>query len=110
MLRNEESPNELSPRAFFPVDKHVIGWPSASVVNSGLWTGDGQIVVCGRNGQLSAIKRGSPTKYWESLSAPAVSLATLADDGVAAALMDGTLCGLSKMVSILLIVHIYPIL
>lgn len=82
------------------MDKHVIGWPAVSLLSCGLWTGDGKIILTSRDGKLGTVKRGTPIKYWEQMLAPIVAIALLGNEGVAAAVMDGTLCGLSRTVKI----------
>ncbi|EFN86690.1 Bardet-Biedl syndrome 1 protein homolog [Harpegnathos saltator] len=86
----------LDPRAFLVMDKHQLEWPPVAFASCGLWTGDGRIIVIGRDGKIGAIRRGSPVKLWETLPAPAVSISVLTSAGAAAAVMDGTLVGFSK--------------
>ncbi|XP_008208801.1 Bardet-Biedl syndrome 1 protein homolog isoform X1 [Nasonia vitripennis] len=83
-------------RAFFVVEKYTIGWPVVALTTSGLWMGDGQIVVTGRDGRIGAIKKGGKFKPWETLSAPAVAIATLTCEGAAIAAMNGTFSAFSK--------------
>lgn len=80
------------------MDRHKLEWSPAAFASSGLWTGDGRIIVIGRDGKIGAIRRGSPVKLWETLSAPAVAICVLTSEGAAAAVMDGTLVGFSKRV------------
>ncbi|XP_029177089.1 protein dispatched-like [Nylanderia fulva] len=86
----------LDPRAFSIMDKHQLEWPPVSFASCGLWTGDGRIMVIGRDGKIGAIRRGSPVKLWEPLPAPAVAISILTSEGAAVAVMDGTLVGFSK--------------
>lgn len=85
-------------RAFSVMDKHQLKWPPVSFASCGLWTGDGRIMVIGRDGKIGAIKRGNPVKLWEPLPAPAVAISVLTSEGAAVAVMDGTLIGFSKRV------------
>lgn len=80
------------------MDKHKLEWPPATFASCGLWTGDGRIIIIGRDGKIGAIRRGSPMKLWETLSAPAVAISVLTSEGAAVAIMDGTLVGFSKRV------------
>ncbi|XP_033337990.1 BBSome complex member BBS1 isoform X2 [Megalopta genalis] len=86
----------LDPRTFTAMDKHFVGWAPVAFACTGLWTGDGKILIIARDGKIGAIKRGSPMKLWEQLSAPAVAISVLNNDKVAVTLMDGTLVGFSK--------------
>ncbi|XP_076652721.1 BBSome complex member BBS1-like [Halictus rubicundus] len=86
----------LDPRTFTAMDKHVLEWAPVAFACTGLWTGDGKILMIGRDGKIGAIRRGSPVKLWANLSAPAVAISILNNDNVAVTLMDGTLVGLSK--------------
>ncbi|XP_051171319.1 Bardet-Biedl syndrome 1 protein homolog isoform X2 [Leptopilina boulardi] len=86
----------LDPRAFFMTEKITIGWPPVSTTCTGLWNGDGQIIVIGREGQLGSIKKGCLFKMWDILPAPIVSIAPLTCEGAAVASMDGTYYGFSK--------------
>ena len=86
----------LDPRTFCVMDKHLLKWPPVAFACTGLWTGDGRILIVGRDGKIGAIRRGSPVNLWEKLSAPAVSISTLSNDGVVVAAMDGTLVGFSR--------------
>ncbi|KAM0729737.1 BBSome complex member BBS1 [Formica fusca] len=86
----------LDPRAFSIMDKHQLEWPPVAFASCGLWTGDGRIMVIGRDGKIGAIRRGSPVKLWETLPAPAVAISVLTSEGAAVAVMDGTLVGFSK--------------
>ncbi|XP_043478263.1 Bardet-Biedl syndrome 1 protein homolog isoform X2 [Leptopilina heterotoma] len=86
----------LDPRSFFMSEKIAIGWPPVSTTCTGLWNGDGQIMVIGREGQLGSVKKGSPFKMWDNMPAPVVSIASLTCEGAAVVLMDGTYCGFSK--------------
>lgn len=79
-------------------EKIAIGWPPVSTTCTGLWNGDGQIIVVGRDGQLGSVKKGSPFKMWDNTPAPVVSIAPLTCEGAAVVLMDGTYCGFSKTV------------
>lgn len=89
---------QSSHRAFLVMDKHQLEWPPVAFASCGLWTGDGRIMVIGRDGKIGAIRRGSPVKLWETLPAPAVSISVLTSGGAAVAIMDGTLVGFSKRV------------
>lgn len=82
------------------MDKHLLKWPPVSFATTGLWAGDGRIMVVGRDGNIGAIRRGSPVKLWEKLEAPIVAISVLNGDGAAVAIMDGTLLGFSKKVGI----------
>ncbi|RLU23326.1 hypothetical protein DMN91_003530 [Ooceraea biroi] len=86
----------LDPRAFSVMDKHQLEWPPVAFASYGLWTGDGRIMVIGRDGRIGTIRRGSPVKLWETLPAPAVAISVLSSEGAAVAIMDGTLMGFSK--------------
>ncbi|KAK2589019.1 hypothetical protein KPH14_001862 [Odynerus spinipes] len=86
----------LDPRAFTVMDKHLPKWPPVAFATTGLWAGDGRIIVIGRDGNIGTIRRGSPVKLWEKLGAPAVAISVLTGDGAAVAVMDGTLIGFSK--------------
>lgn len=86
----------LDPRAFSVMDKHKLEWPPAAFASCGLWTGDGRIIVTGRDGKIGTIRRGSSVKLWETLPAPAVAVSVLTSEGAAVAVMDGTLIGFSK--------------
>ncbi|XP_078047896.1 BBSome complex member BBS1-like isoform X2 [Augochlora pura] len=86
----------LDPRTFTAMDKHFVGWAPVAFACTGLWTGDGKILIIARDGKIGAIKRGSPMKLWEQLPAPAVAISVLNNDNVAVTLMDGTLVGFSK--------------
>ncbi|XP_076292427.1 BBSome complex member BBS1-like isoform X1 [Lasioglossum baleicum] len=86
----------LDPRTFTAMDKHVLEWAPVAFACTGLWTGDGKILIIGRDGKIGVIRRGSPVKLWENLPAPAVAISILNNDNVAVTLMDGTLVGLSK--------------
>ncbi|XP_076235739.1 BBSome complex member BBS1-like [Calliopsis andreniformis] len=86
----------LDPRTFSVMDKHLLEWPPVSFACSGLWTGDGRILMIGRDGKIGAIRRGSPVKLWEKLAAPAVSISVLSNEGVAVTVMDGTLVAYSR--------------
>lgn len=85
-------------RAFSVMDKHILEWPPAAFASCGLWTGDGRIIIIGRDGKIGTIRRGSSVKLWETLPAPAVAIAVLTSQGAAVAIMDGTLVGFSKTV------------
>lgn len=80
------------------MDKHLLEWPPVAFACTGLWTGDGKILIVGRDGKIGAIRRGSPVKLWENLPSPAVSISTLNNSGVGVAIMDGTLIGFSRKV------------
>jgi len=80
------------------MDKHKLEWPPVAFACCGLWTGDGCIMIIGRDGRIGAIWRGSPVKLWETLPAPAVAISALTSEGAAVAVMDGTLLGFSKKV------------
>lgn len=80
------------------MDKHKLEWLPAAFACCGLWTGDGRILVVGRDGKIGAIRRGSPVKLWETLPAPAVAISVLTSEGAAVAVMDGTIVGFSKRV------------
>lgn len=80
-------------------ERITIGWPPVSTTCTGLWNGDGQIIVTGREGQLGSLKKGGPFKMWDQLPAPIVSIAPLTCEGVAVVLMDGTYYGFSKNVN-----------
>lgn len=80
------------------MDKHKLEWLPAAFASCGLWTGDGRIIVVGRDGKIGAIRRGSPVKLWETLPAPAVAISVLTSEGAAVAVMDGTIVGFSKRV------------
>lgn len=69
-----------------------------ALTSTGLWAGDGRIIVIGRDGKLGAVRKGCALRLWDNLLAPAVSLSTLSNDGAAVAVMDGTLLGFSKKV------------
>ncbi|EZA50237.1 Bardet-Biedl syndrome 1 protein [Ooceraea biroi] len=56
----------LDPRAFSVMDKHQLEWPPVAFASYGLWTGDGRIMVIGRDGRIGTIRRGSPVKLWET--------------------------------------------
>ncbi|XP_012527610.2 Bardet-Biedl syndrome 1 protein homolog [Monomorium pharaonis] len=86
----------LDPRAFSVMDKYKLEWPPVAFASSGLWTGDGRIIIIGRDGKIGAIRRGSSVKLWETLPAPAVAVSVLTSEGAAVAVMDGTLVGFSK--------------
>ncbi|XP_066585780.1 Bardet-Biedl syndrome 1 protein homolog isoform X2 [Prorops nasuta] len=86
----------LDPRAFSLIDKFMLNWPPVALATSGLWVGDGRIVVVGRDGRIGTIKRGSSLKVWEKLPAPAIAVSSLTSDGAAVAVMNGTLVGFSK--------------
>ncbi|XP_053981341.1 Bardet-Biedl syndrome 1 protein homolog isoform X1 [Hylaeus anthracinus] len=86
----------LDSRTFSVMDKHLLEWPPVAFACTGLWTGDGRILIIGRDGKIGAIRRGSPVKLWEKLPSPAVAISTLSNDGVAVTIMDGTLIGLSR--------------
>lgn len=87
----------LDPRSFSLVEKHHLGWTPIALASTGMWSGDGQIFVIGRDGMLGTVKKGSPTiRCWEKLSAPAVAISTLNADGAAVAVMDGTLVGFTN--------------
>ncbi|XP_076620008.1 BBSome complex member BBS1-like [Colletes latitarsis] len=86
----------LDPRTFTVMDKHLLEWPPVAFACIGLWTGDGRILIIGRDGRIGAIRRGSPVKLWEKLPSPAVAISVLNNDGVAVTIMDGTLIGLSR--------------
>lgn len=85
-------------RAFSVMDKHQLEWPPVAFASCGLWTGDGRIMIIGRDGKIGVIRRGSPVKLWETLPAPAVAISVLTSEGAAVAVMDGTLVGFSKKV------------
>lgn len=80
------------------MDRYQLGWPPVAFATSGLWTGDGRIMMISRDGKIASIRKGSFVKLWEKLSAPAVSISTLTGDGAAVAVMDGRLIGYSKKV------------
>lgn len=80
------------------MDKHQLEWPPVAFASCGLWTGDGRIMIIGRDGKIGAIRRGSPVKLWETLPVPAVAISVLTSEGAAVAVMDGTLIGFSKKV------------
>ncbi|CAL7936453.1 unnamed protein product [Xylocopa violacea] len=86
----------LDPRVFSVMDKHLLEWPPVAFACTGLWTGDGRILVIGRDGKISAIRRGKAVKHWEKLPSPAVAISVLNNDGIAVTIMDGTLVGFSK--------------
>lgn len=86
----------LDPRIFSVMDKHLLEWPPVAFACTGLWTGDGRILIIGRDGKIGAIKRGSPVKLWERLPAPAIAISALNNGGFAVSVMDGSLIGLSK--------------
>lgn len=77
------------------MDKHKLEWLPAAFASCGLWTGDGRIIVVGRDGKIGAIRRGSPVKLWETLP---VAISVLTSEGAAVAVMDGTIVGFSKRV------------
>lgn len=85
-------------RAFSVMDKYILEWPPAIFASCGLWTGDGYIIIIGRDGKIGTIRRGSSVKLWETLPASAVAIAVLTSQGAAVAVMDGTLVGFSKTV------------
>lgn len=85
-------------RAFTVIDRLMLGWAPVALIGKGLWAGENQVVVIGRDGKLGAIRRGSALKLWEKLPAPAVSLSNLPGEGAAVAVMNGTLWGFSKKV------------
>ncbi|XP_023290150.1 Bardet-Biedl syndrome 1 protein homolog [Orussus abietinus] len=85
----------LDPRAFSVMDKFLLGWPPVAAVSAGLWAGDGQAFVIGREGDLGVLKKGCPYQPWDKLPAPAVAIASLGD-GIAIAGMDSTLWGFSS--------------
>lgn len=76
----------------------MLEWPPVAFACTGLWTGDGRILIIGRDGKIGAIRRGSPVKLWEKLPLPAVAISVLNNNGVAVTVMDGTLVGLSRKV------------
>ena len=86
-------------RAFFVVDKQFIGWPPVAFSSSGLWAGEGQIIIVGRDGKIGAIKRGTDFEFWETLSAPVVAVDTLTCEGVAVVTMNGEFLALSRKAS-----------
>lgn len=63
-----------------------------------MWTGDGMVIVMGREGQIGSVRKGSKIKYWEKLPAPPVAITTSAGEEVAIAVMDGSLWGYSMRV------------
>jgi hypothetical protein len=77
-----------------------LSWPTIAVTSFGLWAGDGQIVLVGRDGQIGTIERGKTFKFWERLSAPAVAVAILSSEGVAVVTMNRSLFAFSKQVNI----------
>ncbi|KZC07512.1 Bardet-Biedl syndrome 1 protein, partial [Dufourea novaeangliae] len=86
----------LDPRTFTAMDKHLLGWTPVAFACTGLWTGDGKILIVGRDGNIGAIRRGSPVTLWEKLSAPAVAISVLNNENIAVTLMNGSLIGLSR--------------
>ncbi|KAG7206138.1 hypothetical protein KM043_003530 [Ampulex compressa] len=86
----------LDPRGFSIMDKHLLEWPPVAFACTGLWAGDGRILVIGRDGRIGTIRRGSPVKLWDKLEAPAVAISALSSEGAAVAIMDGNLIGFSK--------------
>ncbi|XP_034948798.1 protein dispatched [Chelonus insularis] len=86
----------LDPRSFSLTDKLYLGWAPAAIASAGLWSGDGKIFVASRDTRIGVLKKGmSAISLWENLAAPVVAIATLAAEGLAAVLMNGTLVGLS---------------
>ncbi|XP_046747357.1 Bardet-Biedl syndrome 1 protein homolog isoform X2 [Diprion similis] len=73
-----------------------LGWPPVALIGTGLWAKESRVVAVGRDGKLGAVKRGSASKLWSKLPAPAVSLSILPGEGAAVAVMDGSLWGFSK--------------
>lgn len=90
------------------MDKHQLEWPPVAFASCGLWTGDGRIMIIGRDGKIGTIRRGSPVKLWETLPAPAISISVLTSGGAAVAVMDGTLVGFSKRVCLNVDKNIHP--
>lgn len=88
----------LPSRAFSVMDKHKLEWPPTAFASCGLWTGDGRIIIVGRDGKIGTIRRGSSVILWETLPAPAVAISVLTSEEAAVAVMDGTLMGFSKRV------------
>lgn len=87
----------LDPRSFSIIDRHFIGWPPVAITSTGLWSGDGRMFVTSRDGRIGSLKKGwQKINNWEKLSAPAVAISTLACDGAAVAVMDGTIVGFSN--------------
>ncbi|XP_017879175.1 Bardet-Biedl syndrome 1 protein homolog isoform X1 [Ceratina calcarata] len=86
----------LDSRIFSVMDKHLLEWPPVAFACTGLWTGDGRILIIGRDGKLGAIKRGSPVRLWEKLPSPAIAISALNNGGFAVSVMDGSLIGFSK--------------
>ncbi|XP_011495990.1 PREDICTED: Bardet-Biedl syndrome 1 protein [Ceratosolen solmsi marchali] len=86
----------LDHRGFLIVEKYIIGWPPVAVTSSGLWAGDGQIALTGRDGQIGVIERGKTLKTWEKLSAPAVAMTILSSQGVAVVTMNSSFFAFSK--------------
>lgn len=83
------------------MDKHLLEWPPVAFACTGLWTGDGRILIVGRDGKIGVIKRGSPVKLWEKLPSPAVAVSPLNNEGIAVTIMDGTLIGFSSKVRVI---------
>nr|XP_046481425.1 Bardet-Biedl syndrome 1 protein homolog isoform X2 [Neodiprion pinetum] len=83
-------------RAFTVIDRLQLGWSPVALVGTGLWAKESRVVAVGRDGKLGAVKRGSASKLWSKLPAPAVSLSILPGEGAAVAVMDGSLWGFSK--------------
>ena len=87
----------LDPRSFSLVEKHHLGWTPVGFASTGIWSGDGQIFVIGRDGNLGTVRKGaSIIKNWEKLMSPAVAISTLNADGAAVAIMDGSLVGFTN--------------
>jgi len=91
------------------MDKHQLEWPPVAFATYGLWTGDGRIMVIGRDEKIGAIRRGSPVKLWGTLPAPAVAISVLTSGGAAIAIMDGTLIGFSKRVYLIYYSFFYKV-
>lgn len=85
-------------RTFSVMDKHLLEWPPVAFACTGLWTGDGRVVIVGRDGKIGAIRRGRPVKLWEKLPSPAVAISALNNGSVAVTIMDSTLIGFSRKV------------
>ncbi|XP_048266766.1 Bardet-Biedl syndrome 1 protein homolog isoform X1 [Bombus terrestris] len=88
----------LDPRTFSVMDKHLLEWPPVAFACTGLWTGDGTVVIVGRDGKIGAIRRGRPVKLWDKLPSPAIAISALNNGSVAVTIMDSTLIGFSRKV------------
>lgn len=85
-------------RTFSIMDKHLLQWPPVAFACIGLWTGDGRVLIIGRDGRIGMIRRGSSVKLWEKLSSPAIAISALNNEGIAVTTMDSTLIGFSRKV------------